>query len=1152
MPTAAPPPPITAVGLSGTPYTLSIVRRLAAGSAVAVGTDPPATYTLMRVEPSVALPLSALHAEAATWAAAATAAPASVVPLVDTFEAGGALVFLAAAPPPLRDASTSGVGGGICDGAPPASLSEGDALAAAASVAAASSAVAAACPGRAHGNIRLGTVVWGAWGGDAARPTARLGGFGVDRLRSRAKGVTEADDVYALGVVLHSWLTAGGGAGGRGAKGRLSSRSRGVVEAALRPPASRPLMAVWQYDLAAARGLVPVASAALPAAGVREREEVLAADLNSVRIGGAVGGGGGRAARTRTPPSNGVPATAGTAFTTPAAAAAAVATPMDARSLAAAVREATSGEPSAPATATVAAAVSGLMTAVAASPTSAADGVFQALYRRPLSKHPLVAFRSASLVGAMLAAAPASVAPVVSGQAPFLSWVETTWARGGGGASGDPGDPDGSSPHPLAYCFAGGEVAAFAALMRGVATTLVAHSLLTAGDEGGPSVDRAAAAAAVEAVQVQVAAAASLASRLAPASDACAGAKAVAVDLLVRGTRMAVASAVRVAGPQGTGIAALEAAAAQLQALGGKRRGRDVNRGLPDSPASTEGRTVHSVVNGGTGGGTARPASTSGGDDKDAALRAAFASGGGWASGGGSCGGDGSGGGGGGDRDTAEDDDERAVRRANRKASRRAARAAAAAAAAAAAGDASAAATERAAAEMGSRRGLQRPHEGTREHHRSDTSSSTTTPTTSSADPTYSASNGHSRWQRKVASTDASSSPSSSNDSDSSSSSVGSSSSSSSSSGSSSSSDGDDSSSSVERRQRRSRHRRPGSSGTSHSADERRPSSAARRAARASSSDERSRRSSQRTKAKRGMRPPKPARPPVPPVGSGPLVAATPAGKTPAMNRAFEIPPHAVRFGVQVGSGGFGVVFKGVYAGETVAIKRIHAHALGNAGAVAEFQAEVAVLSSVRHPNIVRFVGACTLPPALMIVTEFLERGTLFDVLHKSKDPIGWRERRGMMVGLCDGMTYLHSRGLLHRDLKSSNLLLDRDFTVKVADFGLTRIVSSLTAAPMTGQCGTFQYMAPEVLANRPYTEKADVFSFGILLWELVARKLPFFGMAPMQVGLAVVNTGLRPPIPRDCPRPLAILMRRCWEQDFRHRPSFKEAGKALRAMPSH
>jgi len=96
------------------------------------------------------------------------------------------------------------------------------------------------------------------------------------------------------------------------------------------------------------------------------------------------------------------------------------------------------------------------------------------------------------------------------------------------------------------------------------------------------------------------------------------------------------------------------------------------------------------------------------------------------------------------------------------------------------------------------------------------------------------------------------------------------------------------------------------------------------------------------------------------------------------------------------------------------------------------------------------------------------------------------------------------------------------------------------------------QYMAPEVLANRPYTEKADVFSFGILLWELVARKLPFFGMAPMQVGLAVVNTGLRPPIPRDCPRPLAILMRRCWEQDFRHRPSFKEASKALEAMPSH
>lgn len=451
---------------------------------------------------------------------------------------------------------------------------------------------------------------------------------------------------------------------------------------------------------------------------------------------------------------------------------------------------------------------------------------------------------------------------------------------------------------------------------------------------------------------------------------------------------------------------------------------------------------------------------------------------------------------------------------------------------------------------MNSDRGRQHPRNGTRVHNRSDSSSSTTPPTTLSADPTSSTSNGHDRRRRGVTSSDAtSSSPNSGTASDSSSST-----SSSTSSSGSSSSDGDDSSSSAERRRRRSRRRRAGSSSTSHSADERRrrPSSSARRAARAQSSDERSSHSSRRTKAKRGARPPKQARPPVPPVGSGVLAAATPAGKTPAMNSAFEIPPHAVRFGAQVGSGGFGVVFKGVYAGETVAIKKIHAHALSNAGAVAEFQAEVAVLSSVRHPNIVRFVGACTLPPALMIVTEFLERGTLFDVLHGSKQPVGWRERRGMMVGLCEGMTYLHSRGLLHRDLKSSNLLLDKDFTVKVADFGLTRIVSSPTAAPMTGQCGTFQYMAPEVLANRPYTEKADVFSFGILLWELVARKLPFFGMAPMQVGLAVVNTGLRPPIPRDCPRPLAILMRRCWEQDFRHRPSFKEAGKALRAMPSH
>lgn len=257
-----------------------------------------------------------------------------------------------------------------------------------------------------------------------------------------------------------------------------------------------------------------------------------------------------------------------------------------------------------------------------------------------------------------------------------------------------------------------------------------------------------------------------------------------------------------------------------------------------------------------------------------------------------------------------------------------------------------------------------------------------------------------------------------------------------------------------------------------------------------------------------------------------------------------------MQYGPQIGSGGFGVVFKAKFRGETVAIKKIHAHALSNANSIAEFQSEVAVLCTLKHPHILRFVGACTRPPNLMIITEFMARGTLFDLLHQSQERVTWPMRKKFALDTCKGMRYLHDSKLLHRDLKSSNLMLDKDYNCKVGDFGLTRISRGAAAVQMTGQCGTFQYMAVEVLANKPYSEKADVFSFGILLWEMVARKLPYFGMQPMQVGIAVLQQGMRPPIPPKCPLPLAKLMRACWDNDPRRRPSFAQLVTALEAMP--
>lgn len=287
------------------------------------------------------------------------------------------------------------------------------------------------------------------------------------------------------------------------------------------------------------------------------------------------------------------------------------------------------------------------------------------------------------------------------------------------------------------------------------------------------------------------------------------------------------------------------------------------------------------------------------------------------------------------------------------------------------------------------------------------------------------------------------------------------------------------------------------------------------------------------------------------PRGSAAALAAAASGrKTPKMDRRFEIEPHEVRFAEQIGSGGFGVVFRGKFRGQLVAIKKIHANALSNAASIAEFQSEVAVLCTLAHPNILKFMGACVKPPNLMIVTEFMARGTLFDILHQSSMKVTWAMRRRMALDSCRGMRYLHDSKLLHRDLKSSNIMVDENFKCAIGDFGLTRISHGAVAAQMTGQCGTFQYMAPEILSSKPYSEKADVFSFGILLWELVARKLPFFGMQPMQVGIAVSQQGLRPTMPPKCPAPLEKLMRACWDQNPNKRPSFAQVQVILEAMP--
>lgn len=161
-----------------------------------------------------------------------------------------------------------------------------------------------------------------------------------------------------------------------------------------------------------------------------------------------------------------------------------------------------------------------------------------------------------------------------------------------------------------------------------------------------------------------------------------------------------------------------------------------------------------------------------------------------------------------------------------------------------------------------------------------------------------------------------------------------------------------------------------------------------------------------------------------------------------------------------------------------------------------------------------------------------------------------WELVKRVACGAARGMAYLHNGNppILHRDLKSANILLNESYTPKVCDFGLSRLKAQERS--MTGNCGTVQWMAPEVLANQSYNEKADVFSYGIICIELLTRECPYEGMSAIQCALAVLNRDYRPEIPRWCPPSLRALITSCIKKDQNDRPTFGQIIVALDDMP--
>jgi len=213
------------------------------------------------------------------------------------------------------------------------------------------------------------------------------------------------------------------------------------------------------------------------------------------------------------------------------------------------------------------------------------------------------------------------------------------------------------------------------------------------------------------------------------------------------------------------------------------------------------------------------------------------------------------------------------------------------------------------------------------------------------------------------------------------------------------------------------------------------------------------------------------------------------------------------------------------------------------------FLREVESLRKGNHQNVVMFFGVCLRPAC--IITEFMAGGNLYDLLHKSGMKVGTALVVKLALDLAVGLLHLHSLTILHRDLTSLNILLDEMGNIKISDFGLSREKTQEGSMTMTlgGICNP-RWRPPEITKNiGHYSEKVDVYSFGLVVWEILTGELPFANLDGPQAAAQVAYTGLRPVIPPTCPGPLRNLIQRCWADDAKLRPDFKEIVDELRAI---
>lgn len=246
----------------------------------------------------------------------------------------------------------------------------------------------------------------------------------------------------------------------------------------------------------------------------------------------------------------------------------------------------------------------------------------------------------------------------------------------------------------------------------------------------------------------------------------------------------------------------------------------------------------------------------------------------------------------------------------------------------------------------------------------------------------------------------------------------------------------------------------------------------------------------------------------------------------------------------EIGSGGFGRIYRAKWLinDDLVAVKILHPTHLNNETRQIFFN-ELSVLNSVRHPNLVTFYGACLNEDCLALIMEYMSLGSLYQLLHKEKVKLSWSNRLSITLQTAKGINYLHQQQpqILHRDIKSSNLLLDNHhptYLVKICDFGMAKTHDTTCQTKgNTSVAFTLPWTAPEVLRMRPHSTKSDVYSLGIIYWELASYEIPYDGHKADNIRQFVL-TDNRLDIPVDTPSNFRTIIEKCWAHKPDDRPT--------------